>query len=258
MKANYATLAAVTIFATACSNTSIRPEFPNHDPAASQDITGSIALLKSRIASYRTKWQALDSRQWQSAEVVAEGGGVTALGMLGRSTPIAGLGALVSGTVLASDKFYGTDKQDEAWSHGYRALRCILANTLPFDHQTPALSLIQAPDNSARTSEQYLSSQINQGVDRIQEKLEDRLRFRAINTAPDWSAFESAVRSAVQRASAPTSKDAKLKKGTNTLTATRKINGTDTEVEIPGDHVAALAKAIGRFADDLTACHAAN
>lgn len=234
-------ICVLAVFLLSCSSN--RPKIDDVtslDPDGNLDFKTLYGTLTTRIRAYNQKWQDLEKNQWRSAEVKATGGGVAAVSVAAHSVPGAVVGGLAAGLAVINDQFYGTDKQNIAWTKAAHTLQCMRAFSEPLATNASALSSVLLTDSSHEDGDEYARRVLYDALWQVNRTLEDRLRINAISTEPNWNAFATAVKNAGK--SDPASK----KPG-----APQMFAGNTSKEE-------KFLQQVGRFKEDIASCLAAN
>lgn len=171
-------------------------------PAA--DIAGFVVAADGVALKYRKRFLKQEDREWDTGEANLIGGTVGAIGAVAHSIPAAGVGAVTVGAAGMVSNFYGVEKQNDAFSKAFIATRCL--STVASNINKPSLLSNYLSPDAQMTAESYALQKLNAGMVRIEDKLVERLRKRAVSTAPDFSAFEQAIRARITAADLPKSK----------------------------------------------------
>lgn len=236
---------ALLLLVSGCAT---RPKMDSIQDVSTDDAANFEKLYKAldvQIAQKSTQWKNLEGTQWDNAEWTAGGGGVTALAVLARSTPTAVAGAMVAGFATVDDRFFGTNKQNLAWTKAAHALQCMKGISTPLYVNYEQLSNIEAPE-SKEGAKAYVRRVLYDAVWQVNRTLEDRLRIGAISTEPDWNAFSTSIQNAAKSQKAPVSSSGK------------KILDAKTPDETANALIATLQALVGRYKADLATCTAAN
>ncbi len=221
-----------------CSHLNLRPEIDEvgiSDPKT--NFSEQYAVLEARILKFNDKWQNLERKQWSLAETTAVGGGASVIAIAAHATPYAVAGAAVAGLAGITDKFYGTDKQNSAWTKASHTLQCIRAFSSTINVAgDAALEKIQSPEfPDSETAAQFTLRVLKDAMWTVDRTLEDRLRIAAVNTEPNWSAFAIAVKNAANSASAT-------------------VSDTQPFMDATPEKKKAFLALVGRYKSDLDSC----
>ncbi|WP_156886723.1 hypothetical protein [Pseudomonas frederiksbergensis] len=200
-------------------------------PATS--IPNFITQADIRISGYTKAWKRLEAYEWQVATTNFGGGAIAVAGAVAQSTPWALGGAATAGVATMYSSFYGTERQNDAFTKASQATKCLRA--LAENIKSPNLKLVDAPEGWEDDGESYSIRLLNNGISRIDDTLFSRLRKRAVSTEPDFASLQASLTRAM------TSKPTSIKAG----------------VAPPPDG-ARLSAAVGRLESDIGICISAN
>lgn len=237
MKASVCFIACLLVVQTGCSN--LRPDIADVGKSGREaSFAAQYRLLESRIDQFNGKWQRLEKKQWYFSEGLAISGGATAVAVAAHATPYAIGAAAIAGLTSVTEQFYGLDKQNAAWTKAAYTFQCMQAFSSPLaSAPSNVLSQIKSPDYpNSEDAEKFALRTLGDAMQKVDRTLQERLRIKAVNSEPNWSAFSTAVNNAA--------KSSKAVLADSALAA-------DVKLE-------ALLVSIGRYKSDLDACIAAN
>ncbi|QZD73252.1 hypothetical protein [Pseudomonas sp. 3-2] len=223
---------SVVLLTASCSN--MRPQLDRSKgvfPATS--ITNFITQADIRIDGYTKAWKRLEAYEWQIATTSLGGGAIAVVGAVAQSTPWAVAGAATAGAATMYSSFYGTERQNDAFTKASQATTCLRA--LAENIKSPNLSTVDAPEGWDEDAESYSIRLLNTGISRIDDTLFTRLRKRAVSTEPDFASLQASLTRAMS------SKPSLLKKGATAASDSSRLQA-----------------AVGRLESDIGICISAN
>lgn len=218
-----------------CSH--MKPDIEHSDqvgiPAA--NLGAFIKATEVTAQRYRRRYAKQEDREWDTGAANLIGGTVGAIGAVAHSIPAAGIGAVTVGTAGLVSNFYGVEKQNDAYTKAAAGTQCL--GTLAENIYKPAvLSKFLSPDGSG-TAGAFALARLNRAMQRVEDKLIERLRKRAVSTSPDFSAFELYLKARLDAGKAP--------KDSSALTA---ANAAEAAAEEQ------IAAALARLDADIGVC----
>ncbi|WP_333983524.1 hypothetical protein [Ectopseudomonas khazarica] len=181
----------------------MKPDIEKSDqigiPAA--NLGAFIKATEVTAQRYRRRYAKQEDREWDTGAANLIGGTVGAIGAVAHSIPAAGFGALTVGTAGIVSNFYGVEKQNDAYTKAAAGTQCLgtLAENI---YKPAALSKFLSPDASV-AAEDFALARLNKAMQRIEDKLIERLRKRAVSTSPDFTAFETYLKARLDAGKAP-------------------------------------------------------
>lgn len=181
---------SVILLTASCSH--MRPQLDRSKgifPATS--IPNFITQADIRIDGYTNAWKRLEDYEWQVAETSLGGGVIAVVGAVAQSTPWAVAGAATAGAATMYSSFYGTERQNDAFTKASQATKCL--QLLAENIKSQNLSKVAAPEGWDEDAASYSIRLLNDGISRIDDTLFSRLRKRAVSTAPGFASLQASL-----------------------------------------------------------------
>ena len=186
----------------ACS--SLRPSLPNTvsfsstslraDTCPSESATVYACANRAMIKSYRNSARGLEKKEWGSGEVELVGGALGAAGVVASSVPVAAGGAVLFGGSEVLSNFYGIEKQTDAYVKAYHAASCL--QTIAESLRPDLFKHIQDPPGWGSV-ELYALHHLNIASEKVDNRLFESLRMRAVSQPPNFSALQASIEAAM-------------------------------------------------------------
>lgn len=181
----------------------MKPQLDTSDlvgiPAA--NLGDFIQAANATAMNYRIRFSKQEEREWDTGAANLMGGTVGAIGAVAHSIPAAGLGALTVGTAEMVSNFYGVEKQNDAYTKAHGAAQCL--STLASNINKPmSLANFLSPDGEM-PAESYAVARLNKALIRVEDRLIERLRKRAVSTSPDFTVFEQYLKARLDAGRVP-------------------------------------------------------
>jgi hypothetical protein len=213
-------------------------------------LNAFVTVSENTAINYKRRIAELERREWDTGTGNFIGGSVGAIGVVAQSIPIAGAGALTAGVGSLISTFYGVEKQNDAYSRAYAAVRCL--SVLAVNINTPALEFVNAPTGGGDATT-YSLRVLNSGAISISDRLMNQLRKRSVSAPPDYQQFQTYLKASLASAKAPVRSG--VKTNTNPYGPV-KFNNVVTFVS--NNELDRVQSAVGRLDSDVGACLAAN
>lgn len=156
--------------------------------------TAYICANRERINDYRKLATGLDKKEWGSGEVELVGGTLGAAGVVASSIPIAAGGAVLFGGSEVLSNFYGIEKQSDAYVKAYHAASCL--QTIAESLRPDLFKNIQVPPGWVSV-ELYALHHLNRASEKVDSRLFESLRKRAVSQPPDFAALRASLEAAM-------------------------------------------------------------